>query len=91
MGPLDLLNHLINFVAPACVVGGLLVLLAPLAHASLATTIGKSRQFALNSALGVAALAAGLWFFGHDGKMATYAAMVLAIASGQWLGARAWR
>jgi hypothetical protein len=40
---------------------------------------------------GLAALAAGLWYFGRDGKMAAYAALVLAVASAQWLVARAWR
>ena len=36
-------------------------------------------------------LVAGLVFFGRDGKMATYAALVLAIASSQWLLLRGWR
>jgi hypothetical protein len=39
----------------------------------------------------VAASAAGLWYFGRDGKVATYAAVVLAVATAQWLAARAWR
>jgi len=37
------------------------------------------------------ALACGLWFFGNDGKMATYAAMVMLVASCQWVGVKAWR
>jgi hypothetical protein len=36
-------------------------------------------------------LLGGLWFFGHDGKMATYAALVLACASSQWWMLRAAR
>jgi hypothetical protein len=36
-------------------------------------------------------LLAGLVIFEHDGKMATYAAMVLACASSQWIAAKAWR
>jgi hypothetical protein len=36
-------------------------------------------------------LAAGLWWFGHDGKMATYAALAVAVATSQWLAGRAWR
>jgi hypothetical protein len=32
-----------------------------------------------------AVLALGLWYYGRDGKMATYSAMVLAAASSQWL------
>jgi hypothetical protein len=33
----------------------------------------------------------GLWYFGHDGKMATYIGMVLLCASSQWLMQRDWR
>jgi len=29
--------------------------------------------------------------FGHDGKMATYAAMVLACGTSQWVAAKGWR
>jgi len=38
----------------------------------------------INAMAGVFVLAAGLWAFGRDGKMATYAAMVLACALGLW-------
>jgi hypothetical protein len=50
-----------------------------------------SLTLALNFGAGLVALAAGLWFFGRDGKMATYAAMVLVVATSQWLSGRAWR
>jgi hypothetical protein len=36
-------------------------------------------------------LTAGLLLFGHDGKMATYAALVLAAALCQWLLLRGWK
>lgn len=85
MGPLDIFNHLLNFMAPAVVVGVGLALIArifirkvPLAHSLQA-------QAAINSVAGVVALALGLWFFGRDGKMASYAAMVLAVATSQWV------
>ena len=45
----------------------------------------------LNFLAGAAALVGGLVLFGRDGKMLTYAAMLVAIASAQWLGGRAWR
>ncbi len=45
----------------------------------------------MNCVAGVLALGLGLWFFGNDGKMASYAAMVIAIASSQWLVARGGR
>ena len=47
--------------------------------------------FAINFLAGLAALALGLWYFGRDGKMASYAAMVLAVATVQWVSGRAWR
>jgi hypothetical protein len=33
-------------------------------------------------------LLGGLWFFGRDGKMATYVVLVLASGSSQWLLSR---
>ncbi|WP_369821731.1 hypothetical protein [Polaromonas sp. OV174] len=36
-------------------------------------------------------LTAGLLFFGHDGKMQTYAALVLGAALCQWGLLRGWR
>lgn len=37
------------------------------------------------------ALLAGLAYFGNDGKMATYAALVVACASSQWVLVKGWR
>ena len=40
----------------------------------------------VNSICGVCALLAGLWFFGNDGKMASYLALLVASAASQfWL------
>ena len=91
MGPLDLLNHLLNFVAPALAVGILLALLAPFFLRRPFAVSTVIAQAAINSIASALALLAGLWFFGHDGKMASYSAMVLAAASSQWLASRAWR
>ncbi|MEI7516076.1 MAG: hypothetical protein WCK81_11865 [Betaproteobacteria bacterium] len=86
MGPLDLINHLFNFVAPAVFVGVFMALVAPWV---LRTGSGKSTfavRVVVNSAAGVCAMTAGLWFFGNDGKMASYLALVLAAAASQfWL------
>lgn len=87
MGPLDLLNHLLSFVAPALVVGFLLAFFATFLGKKVAGAPVLYAQAAINCVAGVAALGLGLWFFGRDGKMASYAAMVLAIASSQWLSA----
>ena len=53
--------------------------------------LGLLAQAAINCVAGVLALGLGLWFFGNDGKMASYAAMVVAVATCQWFGARGWR
>lgn len=90
MGPADVVFHLMGFAMPALA----LALLLPLAARLLVPTArGRSwwLAFAANFVTGLAALAAGLWYFGRDGKMATYAALVLAVASSQWLCARGWR
>jgi hypothetical protein len=48
-------------------------------------------QVAANLAVGLAVLAVGVWQWGIDGMMMTYAALVLAVASSQWLLSRGWR
>jgi len=89
MAPVDILTHLLGFLAPAFFVA--------LAVVFGARVVGSGRvlawwaQFAINFTVGAGVLAAGLWHFGVDGKMATYAALVAAIATAQWLGSRAWK
>ena len=46
---------------------------------------------AINFVVNLAVLLGGLWYFGHDGKMATYATMVLVGATAQWLLLRGWK
>lgn len=89
MGPLDLLIHLLSFVAPAAAVALLVALAARLVLRGPGA--GWWRAFLFNFLAGVAVLVAGLWYFGRDGKMATYAALVIAVATAQWLSGRAWR
>ncbi len=88
MGPLDLLNHLLNFAAPALLVAGLLAFLAPVFMRNKAPARTRSAQAAINFVVGLLALLVGLVFFGRDGKMASYAALVLAVASSQWWAMR---
>jgi hypothetical protein len=45
----------------------------------------------LNFSASALALVLGLWWFGNDGKMATFSAMVLVCATSQWLMLRGWR
>jgi hypothetical protein len=84
MGPLDLLNHLLNFVAPACVVGVLMAVVSPFFAKNKHSAPSTFAQAAINSVAGGLALGLGLWFFGRDAKMASYGAMVLSCATAQW-------
>jgi hypothetical protein len=91
MGPLDLFIHLSSFVAPAVAVALLVALAARVVMPRQSAASPWWVQAAINSIVGVLVLAAGLWHFGVDGKMATYAALVLAVAGCQWVCSRAWR
>lgn len=91
MGPLDILNHTLNFMAPAAAVALLLVLCGRLFGAKGAAAMAGWRQFAIVFAVGLAVLAGGLAVWGRDGKMLTYAALVLGCASTQWVLLRGWR
>jgi hypothetical protein len=86
MGLLDIINHLLNFVAPALWVGLVLAVAAPVFMPKRPGAPGIRAQAAINFIAGVLALVLGLWFFGRDGKMASYAAMLVACCLGQWLG-----
>jgi hypothetical protein len=91
LGFTDFLVHSTSFAAPALVVALLVTLAAPLVLPRKSGGPGWWVRLAINCAAGLVALAAGLWYFGRDGKMATYAFLVLAVATAQWLTARAWR
>lgn len=92
MGFLDTLIHLSGFAAPALVLGLLLPLVARLAASHGGRRVaGYWLQAALVAGAGAAALAGGLWYFGRDGKMAAYAALVAVAASVQWLLVAGWR
>lgn len=91
MGPLDFALHLLNFAAPALMVGALVAFAARVLWPAKALARRWWVQAAINFAAGLAVLTAGLWFQGRDGKMTTYAALVVAIATSQWLGNRGWR
>jgi hypothetical protein len=85
MGPLDTLNHLLNFVAPAAWMAVLLALLARLLLKKTTSALSLRRQMAINFAACVSVLVLGLWFFGRDGKMASYVVMAALCATSQWL------
>lgn len=83
MGPLDTLNHLFSFLAPALVVALVLALLGPFFIRKRPGAHAFTAQVAMNFVAGSVALLLGLWFFGNDGKMATYAAMLLLCSAAQ--------
>lgn len=80
-----------NFLAPAAAVAGLLGLLTPLFWRRRPQSKNWTARLAINFAVGTSTLALAAWGFGHDGKMLAYAAMVVAVASSQWVLMRGWR
>ena len=85
----DLIIHWANFLVPAFAVGTLVACAGAVrrTHGSRGAWSWPV-QAAVNALLGSAALALGLWFFGRDGKMLSYAGLVLAVALAQWWGGR---
>ena len=87
-----LTDHLLNLVAPAAVVALLLVLLASFFSRLSSTKRPAAQSICARAAIifivNLVVLIAGLMLFGNDGKMATYAALVLAAAVCQWVMSR---
>jgi hypothetical protein len=90
-----LLDHLLNFLAPAAAVALLLVLMSRFFSRFLASkkppALSLYAQLAIIFIVNVLVLAAGLVLLGNDGKMVTYAVMVLASGVCQWVLWRGWR
>lgn len=86
----DLVWHLAGFVAPALGVAGGVTLLAQAATRRTAPARLLWRRFLVNLAACLAVLVTGLVLTGQDGRMLTYAALVLACAAAQaWQTRRA--
>jgi hypothetical protein len=88
MGLSDLMPHLAGLLAPAAFLALTLPLLCRLL---LRAAPGFVRQASCVFLASAATLGAGLWWFGRDGRMATYAVLVIVAATAQWLAARAWK
>jgi hypothetical protein len=95
-----LVNHLLNFLAPAAFLAFLMVGLSALLPFSRFKAGGKAArlsrpgwrwQFSWVFLANLLVTGCGLVFFGHDGRLLTYAAMALAAALVQWLLLRGWR
>ena len=90
-----LANHLLNFVAPVALMAVLLGVFSRLFSVFFGSkrpfTHSWRAQLAINFVVGVVVLAAGLGLLGHDGKMLTYLALVLAMAAIQWWQLGGWK
>ena len=84
MGAWDFIVHLLNFAAPALMVALLVVLLARILVRKQAAASVWHTQVAINFVVCLILMLAGLWYFGRDGTMAGYTAMVLGCATSQW-------
>lgn len=93
MGPLDALNHFVNFFAPGLFVAGVLWGVARLFPRKGGPRKGVPPwlQLVVNAAVGMAALVAGLLLFGRDGRMASYGLLVVGCAFSQWLVSGEWK
>ena len=89
-----LIDHFLNFAAPAAALALLMVLSSRIfgrflvSKRPLAQSIWA--QTAIIFTVNMIVLAAGLVIFGNDGKIATYAALVIASAVCQWVLWRGW-
>ena len=84
MDPFGGLWHLLNFVAPAVGIGLVASSFAKLLWRRSLHGVAWWRLAVWASAWSLVACTAGLIVFGRDGKMATYAGMVLACATSLW-------
>jgi hypothetical protein len=84
MGPLDALWHLLNFVAPALGVALLASSLVKLIWRRELLAVSWHRLVLWSVGAGTAALIGGLVAFGRDGKMVTYAVLVVVSALALW-------
>ena len=87
----EFFNHLLNFFEPALWLAVLMPLSARVFFKKRSAALSLRRQAGVNFSVALLVLVLGLWFFGRDGKMATYAAMALLCATSQWVMLRGWR
>ena len=85
MDGLSLIVHVLNFSAPAVGISAWITLISPLIWRGSGRWKAWKSRFVLNSLAGILMLLVGMIWTGQDGKMISYAAMVLACATSQWL------
>jgi hypothetical protein len=86
--PSDVFWHITNFFAPAVVLGAIAAAATKLIWRRELASVGTLRLWAWASGAAAMASIGGLLVFQHDGRMATYAAMVLACAGTSQRGAK---
>ena len=84
MGLIDTLWHLLNLFAPAVGVGILASAMAKLLWWRRLKLVAWTSLSLWTTGVAAVALEAGLLIFGRDGRMTTYALMVLAGAVALW-------
>jgi hypothetical protein len=84
MGMLDALWHVANLFLPALGLGSVSAALAKLVWRRELAAVAWRRLAGPACAVSAAVVLAGLVIFGHDGRMVTYGAMVVACAVTMW-------
>ena len=90
LNPFDMLIHLLDLFAPALGLGALAAALAKLLWWRAMDAVAWHWLGVWAAAASGVALLGGLAFFGRDGRMETYAVMVLASAIGLGWAASPW-
>ena len=85
MGPLDAFWHALNFFAPALGMAVLAASAAKLLWRRDLAGVGWLRLALWAALAGMTVLIGGLVVFGRDGKMVTYAALVVTTALALWI------
>jgi ABC-type Co2+ transport system permease subunit len=84
LGPFDAVNHVFGLLLPALVVGPLAAALVKWMWRSELRAVRWRRLASWAAVAAAIVLVAGLVIFGHDGAMATYGAMIVAMALALW-------
>ncbi len=91
MGPLAMLNHGLNFAAPAIWLALLMPLIARIFIRKKVVRLTWYAQVAIHLIVCLVGLGLGFLLYGNDGKMLTYLALVTLSATCQWVMLRGWR